>query len=72
MNMSHNNNQTAAIALQNLESQATSLQKEQRIDLFLGGVILTISIIGCYLILGGDTSLIDASFSATSKASLLR
>ncbi len=72
MNMSHNNNQTAAIALQNLDSQATSLQKEQRIDLFLGGVILTISIIGCYLILGGDTSLIDASFSATSKASLLR
>ncbi len=72
MNMSHNNNQTAAIALQNLESQANSLQKEQRIDLFLGGVILTISIIGCYLILGGDTSLIDASFTATSKASLLR
>lgn len=72
MNMSHNNNQTAAIALQNLDSQATSLQKEQRIDLFLGGVILTISILGCYLVLGGDTSLIDASLTATSKASLLR
>jgi len=72
MNMSHNYDHNATIELQNLDAQANTLQKEQRVDLFFGGVILTISILGCYLLLGGDSSLIDASFAATSKASLFR
>jgi len=72
MNMSQQYNQTAANELQNLDAQAITLQKEKRVDLFLGGVILTVSIIGCYLLLGGDSSMFDASYAATSQASLFR
>jgi len=74
MNMSHNNNQTAAIALPNKDSQAISItsQQEKVLEKILGAVILTVSFLACYFLFIGDPSVIDASFAATSKASLLR